>query len=558
VIARAALVTAFAALLVLPPVGQRFIVTGDEARFAVLAQDMLARGTWFDARVRDQRYRNKPLLYPWTIKLLSMPGGRVTETTALLPIAVAAVASVFLVTLLGQQLFSPWAGIAAGLVTATSYGFFAHSQIFLPDMLVVAFGLAALCAFWASVTHPPGTRALAGFWAAVALGVAAKGPMGLLPVLVVIVWLLTEEGPRGLRRLVSRLGAIAFAVVTLAWLVPYLFAGSRSFARSVLWEDWLGWYLGGPPPLKMLNMLLDGAKGFIPWTTVLVLPLLAVRRQWRDAPYRFAFLAWLLPLVSVLLSQNHRARYLLPVYPAGALLVAWWSQQALVRSRAVVVTTALTALGGLVALVVFALPWTDPLERELVDRFWSKAVLLVAGGVAVTAWACLTLWRARPRALVVGVALATGILLAVGVQFHNRWVNRGQDHPALAALVERYAQGGDVGVLGGRFFSIDFYLGRALTPVRTVEAFDTWVGRPDRPLVVITGRAWSLLRAQARPDVEVVDTMRVRKHLMFLLRRADPPVTRAGATPAAAQPGKPPGPGAAPPRPGAPAPAAPR
>ena len=84
-----ALVALFAAALILPPVGARQSVSGDEARFAVLAQDMLKRGTWFDARVRDQRYRNKPLMYPWAIKLLSMPGGRVTETTAQLPIAVA-------------------------------------------------------------------------------------------------------------------------------------------------------------------------------------------------------------------------------------------------------------------------------------------------------------------------------------------------------------------------------------------------------------------------------------------------------------------------------------
>ena len=89
-IRRAALVSAFAAVLMLLQLGQRFIVTGDEARFAVLAQDMLTRGTWVDARVRDQRYRNKPLLYPWAIKVLSMPGGRVTEATAQLPIVIGA------------------------------------------------------------------------------------------------------------------------------------------------------------------------------------------------------------------------------------------------------------------------------------------------------------------------------------------------------------------------------------------------------------------------------------------------------------------------------------
>jgi 4-amino-4-deoxy-L-arabinose transferase-like glycosyltransferase len=529
VIRRGALVAAFAALLVFPSLGRRFIVTGDEARFAVLAQDMLDRGTWFDARVRDQRYRSNPLLYPWAIKVLSLPAGRVTETTAQLPIAAAAVVAVFFTTGLGQQLFSARAGVAAGLVTATSYAFFAHSQIVLPDMLVVAFGLAALSAFWAAISDPPGRRALVAFYAAVALGVAAKGPMGLLPLLVVVVWVLTEHGVRGLRLLASRLGALAFVGITAVWLLPYLFAGARTFARSVVWEDWLAWYLGRPQPLKILTMLLDGAKGLIPWTTLLVLPLLALRRQWRDAAFRFAFLAWLVPLITVTLSQHHRARYLLTTCPAAALLIGWWCDRAgTERTRGIVTVAVLTAVGAVVALAVLGVPWTDPIERGLVDHFWWRAGPLVAGGLLLGAFACWMLLAGRPRALVGGVALGMAGLLVVGVRIHNDWLSRSQNYPGLAALVERYAAGGPVGITGGRFFSLDFYLGRPLTPVRTVAAFDEWLARDERPLVVVTSHAWSHMRSQVRPDVEILDTMRIRSHLMFLLRRTEPPLSKAG------------------------------
>jgi hypothetical protein len=111
---------------------------------------------------------------------------------------------------------------------------------------------------------------------------------------------------------------------------------------------------------------------------------------------------------------------------------------------------------------------------------------------------------------------------------HNQWVNRSQDYPALATLIDRYAQGGAVGITGGRFFSIDFYLGRALTPVRTVAAFDAWLARPDRPIVAIIGREWSVYRNEVSSEVEVLDTMRVRTHLMFLVRLAEPLPPRAG------------------------------
>jgi 4-amino-4-deoxy-L-arabinose transferase-like glycosyltransferase len=523
VIGRAALVAAFAALLVLPTLGQRHIVTGDEARFAVLAQDMLRRSTWFDARVRDQRYRNKPLLYPWAIKVLSMPGGQVTQTTSQLPIALAAVAVAFFTTLLGQQLLSPRAGVFAGLIVSTSYAVFAHSQILLPDMLVVAFGLAALGAFWASVTEPPQPRALALFYTALALGVAAKGPMGLLPLLVVVVWLLSEKGAGGLRRLASPSGALAFVVVSAVWLVPYLFAGSRSFARNVVWEDWLAWYLGLPRPEAMLNMLLEAAKGFVPWTVLLALPLLAVRRRWRDPALRFAFLAWIVPLVVVMLAQNHRVRYLLPTYPAAALLVAWWlDRHAAERSRAVAAVALAMPAAALVALAVGALPWLNPGERALVDGFWWKATLVATGTLAVGGYAAWALLARRPTALVAGVALGTALVLAGGVRVYNAWINRGQDYPVLAALIEHHAAGGEVGISGGRFFSIDFYLGRALTPVRTLPAFEAWLARPDRPVNVVTERAWNDMRDGIQSEVEVLDSMRVRKHTMLLLRGAGP------------------------------------
>lgn len=522
-IARAALVAGLAAALVLPSIGQRVIASGDEARFAILAQDMLARGTWFDARVRDQRYRNKPLLYPWAIKVLSMPQGRVTETTAQVPVAVAAVAAVFFTTLLGQQLFSPTAGVAAGVVTATSYAFFAHSQILLPDMLVVAFGLGALCAFRAAVQRPLDTRALTAFYAAVALGVAAKGPVGLLPVLVAGVWLLTEHGARGLKRLGSWPGALAFVVITGAWLLPYLFAGSRSFARGVVWDDWLAWYVGGPQPVAALSKLLDAAKGFLPWTTLLVLPLLAARRHWREGAYRFALVALIVPFVTVLLALHHRERYWLPIYPAAALLVGWWCDRASVgRSRATVVVACLTAATTLGAIGALASPWFDPAQRALVAASGWKAAALAGGVLAVAGYACWMLLAGRPRALVAGVALGTAALLVGGGRLYDRWQTRSEDYPALAALAERYAEGGDLGITGGRFFSIDFYLGRALTPLRSPSDLETWLTRPDRPVVVATGRAWSSMRSQVRTDVEVVDGLPVRSQPMLLLRRQAP------------------------------------
>src|SRR5262249_57142843 len=131
---------------------------------------------------------------------------------------------------------------------ATSAGFFIHSQQILPDMLVLAFATASGYAFWRSMQEPCNRIALVGFYAALAFAIFAKGPVGLLPLLVVVVWLVLEYGMRGLLRLWSSVGLAVFVMVTLAWLGPFLASGSQSFGENVVWEDWLASHLALPPP----------------------------------------------------------------------------------------------------------------------------------------------------------------------------------------------------------------------------------------------------------------------------------------------------------------------
>src|SRR5436190_9032510 len=192
-----------AAVLVVPPIGQRLIVTSHEARFALIAGDMLERGVWFHAQVRETPYRHKPPLHPWTIAAGAWLRGAVTEGAARLPSALATIATVLGTFLLADRLFHRRAGLWAGLIVATSYGVFAHSQMVVPDMLMIAFGVFAGYGFWRAVTGAGSRRALVAFYALLGLGVFVKGPAGLLPLAVAIAWLTSEHGVSGLRKLWS-------------------------------------------------------------------------------------------------------------------------------------------------------------------------------------------------------------------------------------------------------------------------------------------------------------------------------------------------------------------
>ncbi|MBI4610653.1 MAG: glycosyltransferase family 39 protein [Candidatus Rokubacteria bacterium] len=511
------------ALLVFPPLGSQVISTSDEARFPLLARDAIARGAWFDAEVRDKVYRNKPPLYPWSIAAVSLPGGRVTEGTAQAPVAAAAVGAALFTFLLGDRLFTRRAGLWAALILATSYSFFGHSQKLLPDMLVVAFATAAGYAFWRAMAEPPGRGALIGFYAALAFGVFAKGPVGLLPLLAAAAWLWIERGPRGLRRLWSPPGAAVFAVVTLSWLGAFLAVGTRSYVETVLWKNWLDWFLGVPLPSRLANLAVDAVVGFLPWTVVAPLAFAQAFRAWRaSAAVRFAVLWFAVPLFVIALSANQRTRYLLSIYPGLALLVAWWADaHGAVRTTLgrVLAWGSLLGAGGGVALLALSPPFG-------LERVSWELLPLIAG----TALLGLALWRGlqagRPALLVQGVVAGMVVILGSGIWLHNAWANRTEDFKGLSARVERHVGGAAVAVFGGRFFPLDFYLGRDLRRIRTEEELEAYLARPERPAVVVAEGSWRALQGKVSQDVRVLDRMRVRGQEMLVVRADSVPSTR--------------------------------
>ncbi len=68
----------------------------------------------------------------------------------------------------------------------------------------------------------------------------------------------------------------------------------------------------------------------------------------------------------------------------------------------------------------------------------------------------------------------------------------------------------------------DFYLGRWVDPVRTVEAFDRYVARTDRLVGVIHGRTWAAIQGQYARDVRVLERITVGGQDMLGLRDGSP------------------------------------
>lgn len=530
--ARAALfVSLIAVLLVVPPIGHRLIATGgqngdDEARYPLLARDMLQRGVWFDLQVRGERSWEKPPLFPWAIAAFSWVRGRVTEATARAPVALATIATVLFTFLFGEQLFNRRAGLWAALILVTSLDFFGNSQLVLPDMLVIAFATVAGWAFWRTVSEPSEHGALLTFYAAVGLAVFAKGPLGLLPLLGVALWLWTEHGLKGLRRLWTPAGLGLFVLITLAWLGPFLALGVRSFAEHTLWGDWLTWYFGRPPP-SAGELLYTVLVGFLPWTLVAPLALAYACRAWRTPAVRFALLWFAVPLLVLMLSAHYKPRYSLSMYPGAALLVAWWAD-----AHGTARTPAGRVIGWLTPAIVAATSvalhvphWWHPQTRiYLTGLPWWTLLPVVASLALIGAAIFWGLRVGRPALLVHTVVAAMVVILGYGIWPYTQRYNEIWNYRELATNAEQAARGGEVGVfpLYLRWMSIDFYLERPPHSLSSVEEVNAYLARNDYPVVLMEERTWRAIQPQLSRDVRVLEQMPIGREKLLIIRGGRP------------------------------------
>jgi len=191
-----------AAMLFLPGIGERILYSGDEARYALLARNMVETGDWLVPRIGREVHLEKSPLFIWSIAALSLGHREVTELTAVLPAALSGIAGVGATLLLGRRMFDGRTGLLAALILATTWGYFWHARLALADMMVTFFIVVSLVAFWAGAADGASRRLpMALFWLCLGLGYSAKGPAGLMPLLPCAVFLVMEHGWRGLGRL---------------------------------------------------------------------------------------------------------------------------------------------------------------------------------------------------------------------------------------------------------------------------------------------------------------------------------------------------------------------
>lgn len=313
------------------PLGVRALWDSDEGRYAEIAREMLELKDWITPHLNYVVYLEKPPLVYW-LTALSMSIFGVNAVAARFWSAAFGVLTVGLTYLIGKHWKSERCGLLAGSILATSLLFFVLTQYLVLDMALTFWMTLSLYAAsrWIQERTPERLRRYAMLFAlASAGGLLTKGPVAIvLPGGVLALTVLFGRLGNQLRRTPWQGPLSLCALLSAPWFVAVSLQRPYFFSFFFIHEHvsrFLTTVHHRSAPFYFFIPVLVG--GFLPWSVFLP----GVARYWlarrgtalkRDAVGAL-LVFWVVFIFSFFsLSQSKLPAYLLPIFPALALLVA--------------------------------------------------------------------------------------------------------------------------------------------------------------------------------------------------------------------------------------------
>jgi 4-amino-4-deoxy-L-arabinose transferase-like glycosyltransferase len=535
---RSALVPLLIALVVwFANLDARALIKSDEGRYAEIAREMAVSGDWITPRLNDIKYFYKPPLQYWATAAFYKVFG-VDEWTARLWNALTGLATVLFTAYFAARLFGREIGLLAGIVLASSALPVGLAHVLTLDMGLTCFMTVTLGGFLLAqrdgASAAQNRRWMLVAWAGMGLGVLSKGlPAIVLPGAVLVLYSLWQRDAALWTRLHLGKGVLLLLAIAAPWFVAVSVANPE-FPRYFFWHEHVERFFtrvhGRYAPWWYFVPVLAG--GLLPWTLLAPRALAAGTRPRAGARLQPARVLWLWAVTIFVFfsaSSSKLASYILPVFPALAVLLALAIAQSSARAlRWALVPVAVAALA-----LAAATPWVARLHSAEIPAalYRAYAPWVAASMLTLAAGLLAALWldaRGRRGAAVTAAGLA-GLLAMQGMVTGHEAFAPAQSAAKIAGEIRPHLRPG-MPFYSVNFYdhTLNFYLGRTVTlvenknefefgiaqePHRFVATFDEFARRwaADREALAITSREYfPRIEARGLPLVVIAaDTRRV-------------------------------------------------
>ena len=476
------LILAIAYALFIHGIGDTSLWDPDEPRQAIMAREMMERGDYIHPYLNGKPYLEKPPLYPWMIIAASKIQGKLNEFSSRLPAALSATCLMVIVYFLGRSLVDPVGGLLSALVLATSLQFFHVSREAVMDMTFALFiGLSIFLNYVA--LRKDGKWLFFFSFLPSTLAILAKGPAGLVIAAgTTFIYLFTEKK---LKKFMVPLiaGCLVSAAIASIW---FLIAGEAYWKEFIFRQNITRYMHAFDHRQSYFFYFPKLFINFLPWS--ILLPF-SIYHGWKKKLW--LPLIWFgFTFMFFETSKSKRAIYLLPLYPALALLCGIYLREKwtwlldrrptnlTIRYFAIVLIIVVTAFG--LTIYLSSIPSLTPCSGNpwLLPLF----VLLIT-----TCFGFLA--AVTKNAPIWALSLLLFFFVTVGFSYHEQYLpvmDRISRSPRIITdEVGRFAKDAQVCMVGFNSPGVIFYLGR---PVESYYKIRDIKDKDDVELLIVNDK----------------------------------------------------------------------
>ena len=302
--------------------GSMDLLSLNEGRRALAIQEMVSSGNWLLPHLNGELYLTKPPLLYWLSSSLAFIWG-VNEWTLRLPSALAAIAVLIMVYRYALQQSGKWAALFAVQLLIANIGFAMRGRRGEIEMLLTALCVGSLLSALQYIQSQSSKNWIILSYFLLALALMTKGPLVILLVtLPLLIAAIYSKNPHIKAVLLSGRGWLIFLVVGLTWyaIVSWqlgfdiwatiakhdMLDKMQGESAKPIWS-YLAWIAGDF--ILLIGLFLVGAKNFF-------------KQQFQQSRQLVLLAATILPLIIFSLFSYKHAKYLLPIYPLIAILLA--------------------------------------------------------------------------------------------------------------------------------------------------------------------------------------------------------------------------------------------
>ncbi|WP_255417000.1 MULTISPECIES: ArnT family glycosyltransferase [Halanaerobium] len=317
------------AALYLPATFYRDLHWEEEMKYVEVAKEMYDTGNWLVPHLGGEFYSHKPPFYFYFLNFSRLMAGGYSVTAMVMMSLIPGILIAIVTFFWGSLNFNKKYGFLSALILMITFYFFALSITVRMDHLMGFFIISALFSFYLGYSSESKRKDRFYYLVYLFMGLATwiKGPAGfLIPLVVIPAFLLIQKDLAEFKNLKLKKGILIFVGVILLWLVPALIRGGKEYAYQLLVVQTFGRTVNSFAHQKAFYYYLTTFSfTFLPWSFFLYSAFIYCFKNRGRLPQFIKFLLSWFAVTFILFSliSGKLDIYLLPIYPAGALLVAY-------------------------------------------------------------------------------------------------------------------------------------------------------------------------------------------------------------------------------------------